>query len=439
MKKIKSSGKIYDLAIIGAGPSGMMAGIIAAKNGASVVILEKNDKVGNKLRITGGGRCNITNATFDNRKFLDNFPEAKKFLFSPFSKFSAQDTFNFFESVGLDLVTEARNRVFPKSQKALDVVKALEKELKNNGVEIRTKSEVIDMRKTSCDNEEEDCSDGKREISSVILKSGEKILAKNFAIATGGMASPKTGSTGDGFRWLKKLGFKIKSPNPNIVPLKTDSKILHNISGTTWSFMRIKFIQDGKVKLKKLGKILFTHFGLSAPLILNSSFEVKKLLNQGRVFASIDLFPDTEENDLDKRILKLFEKNKNKKLKNILPELLQQKLSIAILEHYPKVFKDREVNSITKEERKDLVKLIKQIPMEITGTLGMDKAVIADGGALLEDIDFSSMASKKYSNLYLLGDILNINRPSGGYSLQMCWTTGFVAGEDIAKKIKKEK
>jgi predicted Rossmann fold flavoprotein len=184
--------------------------------------------------------------------------------------------------------------------------------------------------------------------------------------------------------------------------------------------MKIKFIQNGKVKLRKTGKILFTHFGLSAPLILNSSFEVKQLLDKGRVFATIDLFPDTEENDFDKRILRLFEKNKNKKLKNVLPELLQQKLSNAILEHYPKVFKDREVNSITKEERKDLVKLIKAIPMEITGTLGMDKAVIADGGVLLEDVNFGTMVSKKFSNLYILGDVLDINRPSGGYSLQMC-------------------
>jgi predicted Rossmann fold flavoprotein len=200
MKKIKNSDKVYDLAIIGGGPSGMMMGITAARKGASVVVLEKNDKVGNKLRITGGGRCNITNATFDNREFLDKFPEAKKFLFSPFSKFSAQDTFDFFEKAGLELVTEARSRVFPKSQKALDVVKTLERELIKSGAEIRTRAEVVDLRLASCDNEEKDCVDGKREVASVLLKSGEKVLAHNFALATGGMASPKTGSTGDGFK-----------------------------------------------------------------------------------------------------------------------------------------------------------------------------------------------------------------------------------------------
>ncbi|HIP33508.1 MAG TPA: FAD-binding protein [Bacteroidia bacterium] len=200
MKRNNTGDRVYDLCIIGGGPSGMMAGVIAARKGLSVIILEKNDKVGNKLRITGGGRCNITNATFDNREFLDKFPEAKKFLFSPFSKFSAKDTFDFFEGSGLDLVTEARNRVFPKSQKALDVVKTLEKELRKNSVEIRTKSEVVDLRKTACDNEEEDCADGNREISSVILKSGDRVSSRNFVIATGGMASPHTGSTGDGFK-----------------------------------------------------------------------------------------------------------------------------------------------------------------------------------------------------------------------------------------------
>jgi predicted Rossmann fold flavoprotein len=214
----------YDLVILGGGPAGMMAGISAARNGAKVIILEKNDRLGNKLRITGGGRCNITNATFDNRKFLEKFPQTKKFLFSPFSQFSVKDTFEFFEKAGLELVTEARNRVFPKSQKAIDVVKTLEKELRKLKVEIRTRAEVVDLRKSE---------DGGTKIQTALLKNGEKVFGHNFVIATGGLASPKTGSTGDGLRWLKKLGFKIKTPNPNVVPLKTDNKILHKISGTS--------------------------------------------------------------------------------------------------------------------------------------------------------------------------------------------------------------
>jgi predicted Rossmann fold flavoprotein len=182
----------------------------------------------------------------------------------------------------------------------------------------------------------------------------------------------------------------------------------------------VRFIQDEKTKIKKTGKILFTHFGLSAPMILNSAFEVKKLLENGRVFASIDLFPDSEENALDKKLLRLFEKNKNKKLKNVLPEFLQKNLAEAILNHFTKIFANKEINEISKDERKDLVKKMKNLEMEITGTLGMERAVIADGGVFLEDVDVKHMVSKKYPNLFLVGDILNINRPSGGYSLQLC-------------------
>ena len=188
---MKNKKEFYDLVIVGGGPAGMMTGISAAEEGLKVIILEKNDRLGNKLRITGGGRCNITNATFDNRKFLEKFPQTKKFLFSPFSIFSVKDTFDFFEKNGLELITEARNRVFPKSQKALDVVKTLEKKLKKLGVEIRIKAEVVDLRKAD---------DGSMKIQTALLKNGEKIFGKNFVIATGGLASPKTGSTGDGFR-----------------------------------------------------------------------------------------------------------------------------------------------------------------------------------------------------------------------------------------------
>ncbi len=430
MKRENTENK-YDLVVVGGGPSGMMMAITAAKGGARVLILEKNSSLGKKLRITGGGRCNITNAEWDNKKFLENFPKSKKFLYSPFSKFSATDTFSFFEKAGLQLVIEARKRAFPKSQKAADVFLTLEKLLKKHKVDILPNSEVVLIKRSH-----KDFSDSEIEtIAYVKLKNGREIFAKNFAIATGGMAAPKTGSTGDGFKFLKKLGHTIENPDPNIVPLTTDSHILQKISGTSWTFCKISFIQNGKTSFSKTGKILFTHFGLSAPTILNSSHEVKQLLKKGSVTASIDLFPDTEEPDMDRKIWRLFEKNQNKQLKNVLPELLQNKLSTAILEYFPDSLALKKINDISKEERKSLVKKIKNLDMQITGSLGMDKAVIADGGIPLEEVDFSNMTSKKYSNLYILGDILNINRPSGGYSLQMCWTTGNVAGKDIIEKI----
>jgi len=432
MKK-QNTEKEYDLVVVGGGPSGMMMAVTAAKNGAKVLILEKNSSLGKKLKITGGGRCNITNAEWDNKKFLENFPKAKKFLYSPFSKFSAKDTFSFFEKAGLPLVIEARKRAFPKSQKASDVFTTLEKLLKKYKVDISTNSEVVLMKRAH-----KDFANSKEEkIAYVKLKNGREIFSKNFAIATGGMAAPKTGSTGDGFKFLKKLGHSIDAPDTNIVPLTTDSHILQKISGTAWTFCKISFIQNGKTAFSKTGKILFTHFGLSAPTILNSSHQVKQLLKNGPVTASIDLFPDTDYPNMDKKLLKLFEKNKNKKLKNVLPELLQKNLSSAILEFFPDSLALKKINDVTKEERKSLIKKIKNLDMQITGSLGMDKAVIADGGVSLEEVNFSNMTSKKYSNLYLLGDILNINRPSGGYSLQLCWTTGFVAGKDVAEKINK--
>jgi len=258
--------KTYDLIVIGGGASGMLAAGRAADLGARVLLLEKNKVLGKKLKVTGGGRCNITNAEFDVRTFLENFPESKEFLYSPFSKFSSKDTFTFFESRGLPLVIEARKRAFPKTQSALDVFRVMEKFVKRNGIDIKTGVCVTSIQKEG------------DKIISVKTSKGEEFFGDNFAIATGGFAAPETGSTGDGFNMLEKLGHTITKSRPNIVPLTTNEEWVHSLSGTTLSFMTIRFIQDGKTKIKKTGKILFTHFGISGPLILNSSHEVQKLL-----------------------------------------------------------------------------------------------------------------------------------------------------------------
>ncbi len=419
---MKTTNPTYDLIVIGGGPSGMMAAGRAAELGARVLLLEKNKHLGEKLKITGGGRCNITNAEFNVRTFLENFPQSKEFLFSPFSKFSAKDTFVFFEEKGLPLIIEARKRAFPASQKAFDVFLVMEKYLRAHRVKVEKNARVSSLKKK----------DGK--IVSVKLSDGKEYSARYFALATGGTAAPETGSTGDGFKMLSKLGHIIAKPNPNIVPLKTSAKWVHGLSGTTLSFMTIRFKQNGKTKIKKTGKILFTHFGVSGPLILNSSYEVRGLLKEGPVEASIDLFPDTEENDLDRRVQNLFDKNKNKKLKNMFSELLPKALAEAIVGLPELGLSQRTINSITREERKKLVKKMKDLTFPITGTLGFDKAIIADGGVILEEVNLKNMTSKLYPNLYLLGDTLSINRPSGGFSLQMCWTTGFVAGTDAGEK-----
>ena len=347
--------KDADVIIVGGGASGMMcAGIIAAK-GKQVLILEKNKELGKKLSISGGGRCNITNAELDVREFLKNFPESSKFLFSPFSQFSVKETFTFFEKRGLPLVIEARKRVFPKSQNASDVVDVLKKGIENSNTRIFTGTPIRSITHE----------DGI--VTGVITKGGKAYKAPYVVLAVGGAAAPETGSNGDGFRMLREIEHTVADSNPNIVPLKVNEKWVHKLSGTTCSFMEIRFSQNGKTKIKKKGKILFTHFGISGPLVLNTSFEVSKLLEKGPVHAEINLFPDTNEGDLDKRVVKLFDKNKNKKLRNVLPELLQKSLAHAVIFLANPALGEVSVHSISKEERKKLVKTMQSLGFMIAG------------------------------------------------------------------------
>ena len=404
----------YDLIVIGGGASGMMAAGVANENGKRVMILEKNDELGKKLKITGGGRCNITNATFDVRKFLSKFGKAEQFLYSPFSQFGVGDTFKFFESRGLALVTEARNRVFPKTQSAMDVFRVMEKYVR--GVDVIKGSSVLKIEHEA----------GK--ILSVKTKK-KTYVAENYLIATGGASHPETGSTGDGFKWLEDMGHKVKNPSPDIVPLKVADRWVKDLSGTSLSFMKITFFVNGRKAFSKKGKILFTHFGLSGPLILNSSKKVADLLHEGKVQATIDCYPDTDEGSLEKQILKVFDNNKNKSFKNIVKEITPPGLDDTLISFNVVPNVDDKVHSISKEDRKNIVQLLKNMPVNITGLMGMDRAVVSDGGINLEDVDMKNMKSKLFDNLYLTGDILNINRPSGGYSLQLCWTTGYVAGQ----------
>jgi predicted Rossmann fold flavoprotein len=424
MKNSKINIPSYDVIVIGGGASGMMAAGVAGAQGKKVLLIEKNKNLGEKLRISGGGRCNITNATYDDRLLLKNYGKASEFLFSTFSQFSVKDTFTFFEAKGLPLVVQARNRAFPNTEKASDVVRVMNQYLKDNNVKVLTGSVVKEIIHQN------------DKIVKILVGKTEYV-AKNYILATGGVSHPETGSTGDGFKWLEDLGHTVKAPTPTIVPIATSDKWMHTLSGISLSFMKITFyveISNSPVPKKafsKTGKILFTHFGLSGPLILNSASQIWDLLQEGTVTAKIDAYPDTEINILDEQITKIFDKNKNKTFKNVLKEILPTGTMPGIVNLLKDIDEDKKVHSITKIERRKIVDTLKALPVNVTHLMGYDRAVVADGGVVLSEIDTKTMRSKILNNLFITGDLLNINRPSGGYSLQLCWTTGYVAGKNV--------
>lgn len=408
----------FDVIVIGGGPAGMMAAGRAAERGKSVLLLEKNRALGKKLDITGGGRCNITNAEYDVRAFLKHYGEAEQYLYSPFSQYSVKDTFAFFEKRGLPLVIESRKRAFPHTQKATDVTRVMRQYVADNNVTIQTYAAV-----------------GKIESNRgriVSVSSKETVYtAEHFIIATGGYSRPETGSVGDGFHFLKQLGHTVADPSPSIVPLAVKDAWVRSLSGISLSFMKITFFQNGKKAFSKTGKLLFTHFGLSGPLILNSAKAVGELLKGGEVTATIDMYPDTDFADLERSVLKTIDAHKNKNLKNLLDALVPHGTDPAIEILLALPDPNIKAHSITKEDRKRLIHILKGAPLTVTGLMGFDRAVVSDGGVPLNEIDTKTMRSRMCSNLSLIGDVLHINRPSGGYSLQLCWTTGFVAGNSV--------
>ena len=408
--------KPYDLIVVGGGASGLIAAGRAAERGLRVLLLEKNKKLGEKLGITGGGRCNITNAEEDTRVFLKRYGKAEQFLYSLFAQFGVKDTFAFFESHRVPLVIEEYKRVFPKTQKAEDVVRALEAYIRKGGVVIRTASPVTKII-------------AKDRAIAAVHCGKEEYAAAEYLFATGGVSHPETGSTGDGFRWLRSLGHTVVRPTPTIVPIAVKERWIKSLAGVSLSPMKIAFSAGGKKKFALAGRILFTHFGLSGPLILNNAYKVADLLHGGTVTATIDAFPHTDLGALERNVIGIFDANKNKTLKNVLGEIapqgMQKGIQILLAGRMDTLTK---VHSVSKENRKYLVRLLKALPVTVEGLMGFDRAVVADGGIPPEEIDMKTMRSKKVSNLLVTGDLLHVNRPSGGYSLQLCWSSGYVAG-----------
>ena len=380
--------KKFDVIVVGGGASGMMAAGRAAERGRRVLLLEKNKQLGEKLKITGGGRCNVTNAEFDTRELLTHYGEGAKFLASPFSQFGVKSVFIFFESRGLPLVVEDRKRAFPQTQKALDVFRVMEKYLKETRVTVRTGAKVMRI-----------IAEG-RKILGVEL-GGAIYTAGSVVLATGGVSHPKTGSTGDGFLWLRALGHTVKTPTPTIVPLAGREAWVKALAGVTLTPMKITFFTDGKKQCSRTGSILFTHFGISGPTVLNSADKVGDMLQAGPVTAAIDMFPVLDLGAFDARIRSVFDTNKNRDLKNVFKDIAPPGMSALLTLIFNNINPDTKAHSVTKEQRKAMAKTLKALPITITHLMGFDRAVVADGGIVLKEMDMKTMRSLLFDNLYI--------------------------------------
>jgi len=408
----------YPVVVIGGGPAGMMAAASAAQSGVSVLLLEKNSHLGKKLLITGGGRCNVTNNKPVVREMLSQYQSEGKFLFSTFVQHGVQESIDWFNQRGVPLKEENEGRLFPLTQKAQTIRDALALELEKHPVTIQANAPVTSIQK-------------EKDVFTIQLTDGQTLTADACIVATGGSARPETGSTGEGFEWLKQLGHTVVENTSALVPITLQSNWSKTLSGITMPECKITLLADGQKHSVVKGKILFTHVGVTGPTILNMSKTVGELLSYGPVTLSVDLFPGVDSAHMNTMIQDVLQKNNNKKVRNALAELLPAAVAKAMLTLCD-IDGQTQCNSITKTQRVQLIELLKAVPLEVSGLLGKDKAVVSSGGVVLKEVDFRTMESKVVSHLYLVGDVLNVNRPSGGYSLQLCWSTGAVAGAAAA-------
>ena len=400
--------------VVGGGAAGMMAAVFAARNGQNVQLLEKNEKLGKKLFITGKGRCNITNAA-DIEDLFTAVISNPKFLYSGFYSFTNQQVIDFFEELGVKTKIERGERVFPVSDHSSDVIAAFSRELKSLGVSVSLHTEVKELL----------CEQDK--VCGVLLTNGKKMKADAVIVATGGISYPSTGSTGDGYRFARETGHKVTELLPSLVPMEVRQWYAKELQGLSLRNIEIR-ITDGKKKLyEEFGEMLFTHYGVTGPVILSASSVVGKTLRKKELTLHIDLKPALSEEQLDKRILREFDANHNKQYKNSIDSLFPAKLKPVMIE-LSEIEPEKKVNEITKEERQRLVHLIKDFTMTLTGLRGYNEAIITKGGVSVKEIDPGTMESKIIKGLYFAGEVLDLDAVTGGYNLQIAWSTGYLAG-----------
>ena len=425
--------------VIGGGPAGMFAAYFAAKNGHEVTLLEQNEKLGKKLYITGKGRCNITNAS-DMENLFANVCSNEKFLYSAFYSYTNDQVIDFFESYGLRTKVERGNRVFPVSDRSSDVIATLTKALKDVSVEVKlhTKVEKLLTEEYKDENNQTVVADKKtgtlkQVVTGVVLENGAELHANAIVLATGGISYPSTGATGDGYRFAEKLNHKIVEPTPSLVPFEVKESWVTEMQGLALKNVAITIEQEGKRLYEDFGEMLFTHFGVSGPMILSASASIKPKYFKDfthDLILKIDLKPALDKEQLDKRILKDFEEVKNKQFKNSIQKLLPSKM-IPIIIELSGIDPDKKVNEITKAERMALVDLLKGLPMTVIGLRGWNEAIITKGGVAVKQVNPSTMESKLVYGLYFAGELLDLDAMTGGYNLQIAWSTGYLAGNSI--------
>jgi len=403
----------YDIAIIGAGPAGLMAGIRAGELGAKVLLIEKNKRPGLKLLTTGGGRCNITNAIFDSKEMAAKYGANGKFLISALSKFGAQEVIDFFNNHGIFTKLEKVNQIFPVSDRASEVLNSLIDAFKSNGGKLITESVVRQI-----------ASQGNH-IEKIILNSGEEIIAKNYIIATGGATYPGTGSTGDAYLWLKKLGHKIVTLRPVLSPIIVKESSVKKLEGLSLNGVVLNLYEGDKKIQSVAGDIIFTASGVSGPAAHNLSRYIK---GTEKLNLKIDFLPDYKIEELDEHLRDIFTHHGTKLFRNSLDGLVPSKLQY-LLGDILNISVDKTASVINREERKALINFLKGFNLKIQSVGGYDKAMVTAGGVALNEVNPKNMQSKIIDNLFLAGEVLDLDGPSGGYNLQICWSTGYVAGE----------
>jgi predicted Rossmann fold flavoprotein len=406
-----------DVVIVGGGAAGLMAAIQAKTPNNTVLLLEKNARCGEKLRITGGRRCNITNNTPDVRTLVSRYREAGKFLFTPFAQFGVSDTIDWFSHIGIDMKEEAEGRMFPTSESAVDVTDTLIAVAKKAGVMLRPKTVVSGIKKIS-------------KGFSLSLASGQCIEATKVIVATGGTSRPETGSSGDALPWLATLAHTIETPSAALVPVEVvELETTRRLGGVALKEVLVTLRHDGHVVAKLLGKVLFAHFGLTGPAILNLSQRIgEALATGGEVAIGIDLCPKKPIDVLERELLECIIAAPNKLVRNMVPNFVTSALAVPLLQQAG-IAEHQICHSLTTPERKALVATMKAWRFTPVKLLGPERAVVSSGGVALPEIDFRTMESRHVPGLYIVGDVLNINRPTGGYSLQLAWTTGYIAGK----------